>query len=211
MQILREVVVLVVFFLAMIAIAVACWLMLKKCFGRFGRVVDFRWYFLTVGSSMGSEAFRAILDDDDFMALKSTGLGAGLTDSKLRVRLYETTLENVQSPLEDEGSFEGYELVSDRKPKSITVMDRIFWDLGGWSDPKPIIVVLADSRFDGFYSAFRDYLNKMYMESGNIPIVRLFCSQNGELTEKLCELFVLKDEGSPFLASERQVDFFQPE
>ena len=173
-----------------------------------GMEVDFRWYFLTVGSSMGREAFRAIVEDDDFTALQGMGLGSGLTDSKLRVRLYETTLENVQSPFEDEGSFEGEEILSGGEIKAISVMDRIFWDLGGWSESKPIIVVLADSRFDRFYSAFRDHLNKMYIESGNIPIARLFSAQNGGFVEKLCELFVLKDEGTPTLASDRQVDFF---
>jgi len=168
----------------------------------------FRWYFFSVGSAMGPEVFRAIHKDDDFMTLRSTGLGRGLSDAKLRVRLYLSTSTS-NSPSKDKGTFEGFELAKSKPSKPITVMAEAYNILAGVGG-KAITVVLADTRYNDFYSAFRDYLNSRYIESGGLPIVTLLYTDAGQMAETLCGYFTLQEEGTPVLATGRKVDFFHP-
>ena len=73
-----------------------------------------------------------------------------------------------------------------------------------------IIVVLADSRFDRLYAAFCDCLNRKYVEAGALPIVTLLYTDMGRMAETLCGFFSFQEEGTPVLATGRNVDFFCP-
>jgi hypothetical protein len=126
-----------------------------------------RWYFFSLGYAMGAEVFRAIWKDDDFMSI---GGGKGLADGKLRVRHYSNPKADASSFPKAEATFGGAELARNKPPQPIHTVSEAYRLLGGDQGNVAIVVVLADSRFDDFYSRFRDYLNNKYIEAGALPI-----------------------------------------
>jgi len=163
-----------------------------------------RWYFLSVGHAMGPEVFRAVVKDDDFMSI---GGGKGLATGKLRVRYYSDAQS--QGPPSGQAGFTGAELTRNNAPKQISTISHAHEVLGGGRG-SAIMVILADDRFDDFYSRFRDHLNKKYIESGALPIVTLIYTDEGDAADHLLKCFRFEEEGTPVLASGSKVDFFHP-
>ena len=123
-----------------------------------------RWYFFSLGYAMGAEVFLAIWKDDDFMSI---GGGKGLADGKLRVRYYSNPKGHPSSLPKPGATFGGAELTKNKAPQRISTVSEAHSLLGGGREGVAIVVVLADSRFDDFYSRFRDYLNNKYIEAGS--------------------------------------------
>lgn len=167
---------------------------------------QFRWYFLSVGHAMGPETFRAVTQDDDFM---SVGGGKGLASSKFRVRLYLTDSDASQSA-DAEAEFDGFGLSDGDKPKPIGSIREAYDALTGGSGGMAVIAILADRRFDDFYSRFGSHLNQQYVQNGALPIVTVIRTDDGQMADSLCECFVFEGEGKPLLAPAGELSFFAP-
>ena len=139
---------------------------------------EFRWYFLTVGSAMGTQTFESLCKDDEF---KSVPIGEAVRRAKIMVRYYSGFRSAVKSHLEKLESqavnFRGYAFPLDINKPAFELhdltgaCDEIFDPMG--SSEKPIMVILADDRFDEIMRNYGDLLNKRYIEAGGLPIVRM--------------------------------------
>ena len=124
------------------------------------------------------------------------------------MRLY-LDKETSNTPSNEQGTFDGFELTSNKAPASIGTVAKACQTFSAGRGTA-IIVVLADSRFDRLYAAFCDCLNRKYVEAGALPIVTLLYTDMGRMAETLCGFFSFQEEGTPVLATGRNVDFFCP-
>jgi hypothetical protein len=163
-----------------------------------------RWYLFKINRAMGAELFRALRDDDDVTVVPG---GSNIVDGKLRVRWY---LAPAKNPRPAKGACDDlFTLEAGQAPKALASLQDAMFKLGA-GDNAAVVAVLADSRFNEFFSKFHQYLNKKLMDSGGLPTANLLFTDNAESAQRLLDRLSFQEEGIPTLAGGRDVDFFRP-
>lgn len=166
-----------------------------------------RWYFLSLGWAMGQPVFQSLSRDGEFMFI---GPGDAVPEAKILVRYYRTYdpdgMEQPPYQLEKAGElgleFHGFYFPIKIKdlPEKIDGLKEAYSRLIGvrttGSPEAPLIVLLADNRFDTIMRGFHYYLNMKYMESGGLPIVNLIYCDDIESARNLILHFKIEEKSS---------------
>lgn len=166
-----------------------------------------RWYFLALGWAMGSQVFQSLSRDGEFVFVRA---GDAVPEAKILVRFYKTYDPGgtEQPPYQPENAkelgleFHGSSFPIDLKnpPEKIEGLKEAYTRLSGLrssgSPEAPLIVILADNRFDTIMRGFQYYLNIRYVESGGIPIVNLIYCDALESAKNLLLLYRLEEKST---------------
>jgi len=161
----------------------------------------FRWYFLHVGSAMAGQIYQNLCQNGEF---RSVPAGKAVPQAKVLVRYYRADPSSGNYRAEEAQKsglvFKGYSfpLKSDEPPEEVADIESAYHELGGLAPSTvpevPVMVILADSRFDDLMHGYCNFLNMRYLQSGALPIVKLLYTDDLESARNLISLYRLKEK-----------------
>jgi len=168
-----------------------------------------RWYFLNLGWAMAPQVYQTLCGNEEFV---NVAPGSAVPEAKVLVRYYRAydPWGSEQPPYQPEKAeelglvFRGFvfPLSIKEPPQKTEGLKEAYWHLGGLAPsgtPEvPVIVILADSRFDTIMRGYRELLNRLYMQSGALPIAHLMYTDDLESARNLVLLYQLKEKSAHF-------------
>ena len=162
-----------------------------------------RWYFLTGTPEAASAAFRALSQDEEFQLAPA---GDASPDGKLLVRYYSakdaTGSERMFKARRLRLDFHGFSCPSDpdAPPESVDEIGRACMLLSGspsTAEPElPLVVVLADQRFDTVMRGYHSLLNRGPMVDGNPARAELLYCDDANSAKNLLMLYEVRDQSA---------------
>lgn len=166
-----------------------------------------RWYFLSLGWAMAPRVFQALCQDKEFTSVDA---GSAVPEAKVLVRYYRAydPWGPEQPPYRPEKAeelglvFRGFAFPLNPKelPKKIDGLRGAYQHLRGarpsGTPEEPVMVILADARFDTLMRGYHGLLNKLYMQSGALPIGKLIYTDDLESAKNLLLLYQLKEKST---------------
>ncbi len=148
---------------------------------------------------MASQIFQSLCRDEEFTSLDAS---SAVPEAKVLVRYYKAydPWGSKRPPYELEEAEEiglvfrgfAFPLDPEEPPEKIDGLAEAY--IG--TTKEPVIVILADARFDTLMRGYRELLNKLYMQSRGLPIVKLIYSDDFESAKNLLLLYQLKEKST---------------
>lgn len=168
-----------------------------------------RWYFLNLGWAMAPQVYQALCGNEEFV---NVAPASAVPQAKVLVRYYRAydPWGPEQPPYQPEKAeelgliFKGvvFPLSIKEPPQKIEGLKEAYRHLGGsgssGTPEVPVIVILADSRFDTMMRGYLELQNRLYMQSGALPIVKLMYTDDLESARNLILLYQLKEKSAHF-------------
>ena len=166
-----------------------------------------RWYFLSLGWAMALQVFQALCQDEEFTSVDA---GSAVPEAKVLVRYYRAydPWGPEQPPYRPEEAeeldivFRGFAFPLSPKelPKKMDGLNNAYLHLGGLApsgtSEVPVMVILADTRFDTLMRGYHNLLNNLYMQKGALPIVKLIYTDDFKSAKNLVLLYQLKEKST---------------
>ncbi|MCK4247898.1 MAG: zinc ribbon domain-containing protein [Methanomicrobia archaeon] len=160
-----------------------------------------RWYFLHVGHAMAGQIYKNLCQNAEFTSIPA---GKAEPQAKVLVRYYRADPSSGSYRAEEAQKsglvFRGYgfPLKSGDPPEEVADIESAYHELGGLASSTlpevPVMVILADSRFDDLMRGYCDFLNMRYLQSGALPIVKLLYTDDLKSARNLISLYRLKEK-----------------